>query len=682
MSDSISLPADTPLPHRETEAVASDSVRARSAPLLPGIHGHRDVTALEREQLPELADEIRRTMADVVCTTGGHLGSNFGVVELMIALHRVYDFAHDRLVIDVGHQCYPHKLLTGRAARFHTLRSKDGVSGYPHPKESPHDVMRSGHAGTAISMGLGIVAADALLGEDRRTVSIVGDSSLGAGVALEGLNYADHLGRDILVVLNDNEMSISKTVGSLASYLNRLRAAPIYTGAKERFHALLRSVPFGEKLDKNLVDMVDAVKAAIAPGHLFEELGFGYFGPVDGHDIEGLEEQFRRLKDVGGVKLLHVVTKKGKGLEATGKDTRFLHAVSAGATLPGVTVERDGVRATDGPDGLVSKREAEQAKAKPKKVSFTKAFSNAIIDAADRDPRVVAMTAAMPDGTGLTEFASRFPARFHDTGITEQHAVAMAGGLARAGARPVAAIYSTFLQRGYDQVFQEVILQDLPVVFCMDRGGLVGQDGPSHAGVYDLSYLRTFPCAVVCSPRDATDLKAMLDFGLSQDHPFFMRYPRETCADPEVAESTPIEVGKGQLLREGTDATLVGFGSMTYLATEAAEVLAADGVEVAVIDARFCKPIDHELLSTWAAKTGFMVTIEEHQTMGGFGSAVLESFALAGEHAEKVLPLGIPDRLIEHAARGECLEDAGLTVDHVVRAVRERLARSAGSRGS
>ena len=678
MSDSMSLPADASLPHRESETQAGDAARVRRAPLLPGIRGHEDVAGLAKEQLPELADEIRRTMADVVCTTGGHLGSNFGVVELTIALHRVYDFAHDRLVIDVGHQCYPHKLLTGRLDRFHTLRSKDGVSGYPHPQESAHDVMRSGHAGTSISMGLGLVAGDALQGEDRRTVCMIGDSSLGAGVALEGLNYADHLGRDVLVVLNDNEMSISKTVGSLASYLNRLRAAPIYTGAKERFHALLRSVPFGEKLDKNLVDMVDAVKAAIAPGHLFEELGFGYFGPVDGHDIDGLEEQFRRLKEVGGVKLLHVVTKKGKGLEATGKDTRFLHAVSAGATLPGVTAER--APQSDGPDGLVSRKEAEAAQAKPK-VSFTKAFSNAVIAAAERDPRVVAITAAMPDGTGLTEFAGRFPERFHDTGITEQHAVAMAGGLARAGAKPVAAIYSTFLQRGYDQVFQEVILQDQPVVFCMDRGGLVGQDGPSHAGVYDLAYLRTFPAAVVCSPRDATELAAMLDYGLDQDHPFFMRYPRGTCADPEVPTPAPMEAGKGVVLREGTDAALVGLGWLSYLALDAADLLAEEGIDVAVIDPRFCKPLDVELLSTWAEKTGLLVTLEEHQVMGGFGAAVLEAFALQGRHAETVVPMGIPDRLIEHAARGECLEDAGLTVENVARVVRERLA-AAKSRGS
>lgn len=672
MSESMSLPADVPFPHGDAQAnadaaaAAREGARAQSGPLLPGIRSHADVVALDRALYPELAEEIRRTMADTVCTTGGHLGSNFGVVELTLALHAVYDFAVDRLVIDVGHQCYPHKLLTGRLPRFHTLRSKNGVSGYPHPDESPTDVMRSGHAGTAISMGLGLVAGDALMNRDRNVVCLVGDSSLGAGVALEGLNYADHFGKDILVILNDNEMSISKTVGSLASYLNRLRAAPIYTGAKERFHALLRSVPFGEKLDKNLVDMVDAVKAAIAPGHLFEELGFGYFGPVDGHDIDGLIEQLETLKKVGGVKLLHVITKKGKGLESTGKDTRFLHALSPGATLPGY----------NSPDGVVSKKEADQAQARPSKVSFTKAFSNAMIAAAERDPRVVAITAAMPDGTGLTEFAARFPERFHDTGITEQHAVALAGGLSKAGAKPVAAIYSTFLQRGYDQVFHEAILQDLPVVFCMDRGGVVGQDGPSHNGVFDIAYLRTFPAAVLCSPRDAGELAAMLDLGLSQEHPFFMRYPRGTCADPELPLAAPLEVGKGELLRDGTDATLVGYGPMVYVAMQAAEKLAEDGIEAAVVNPRFCKPLDVELLVTCAEKTGLLVTIEEHQLMGGFGSAVLEAFAAYGKHAEKVLPMGIPDRLIEHAARNECLEDAGLTVGHIVRAVTDRLRRS------
>ncbi|MFG0317125.1 MAG: 1-deoxy-D-xylulose-5-phosphate synthase [Planctomycetota bacterium JB042] len=667
----MSLPADAPFPRgdartNDADETTNPATTARKAgPLLPGIRSHADLVALERGQLPELAEEIRRTMADTVCTTGGHLGSNFGVVELTIALHSVFDFAVDRLVIDVGHQCYPHKLLTGRLPRFHSLRSKEGVSGYPHPGESPTDVMRSGHAGTSISMGLGIVAGDALLQRDRKVVCLIGDSSLGAGVALEGLTYADHLGKDILVVLNDNEMSISKTVGSLASYLNRLRAAPIYTGAKERFHALLRSVPFGEQLDKNLVDMVDAVKAAIAPGHLFEELGFGYYGPVDGHDIDGMIEELERLKKVGGVKLLHVITKKGKGLEATGKDTRFLHALSPGATLPGY----------NSPDGMASKAEADQQKAKPSKVSFTKAFSNAMLRAAERDPRVVAITAAMPDGTGLSEFAARFPERFHDTGITEQHAVALAGGLSKAGAKPVAAIYSTFLQRGYDQVFHEAILQDQPVVFALDRGGLVGQDGPSHNGVFDIAYLRTFPAAVVCSPRDASELEAMLNLGLEQEHPFFMRYPRGTCADPELP-AAPLEVGKGELLRKGTDATLVGLGPMAYLAMEAAARLAEEGIDVAVVNPRFVKPLDVELLSTCAAETGLLVTIEEHQVMGGFGSAVLEALALRGEHAEKVLPLGIPDRLIEHAARPECLDDAGLTLDHVVRAVRERVRRS------
>ncbi len=674
MSNTLSVAADGPFrdPNPAASAVpaaAADDVRAREA-LLPRLKGHADLAALDRTQLPQVAEEIRELILDVVCKNGGHLGSNFGVVELSIALHYVYDFAKDVIVWDVGHQCYPHKLLTGRAAKFHTLRSKDGVSGYPHPDESPHDVMRSGHAGTAISMGLGIAAADGLAVHkdtqgDRDVVCVVGDSGLGAGVALEALNYAAHVGRDVLVVLNDNEMSISQTVGSLASYLNRLRAAPIYTGAKERFHALLRSVPFGERLDKNLVDMVDAVKAAIAPGHLFEELGFRYYGPIDGHDIDRMIDQFSAIRRVPGVKLMHVITKKGKGLEPTGKDTRYLHGVNPGTKLPGF----GGVAVADKTD----KKEAKAVSTK-KARSFTEIFGDEMCNLAEKDPRVVAITAAMPEGTGLVEFSKRFPDRFHDTGITEQHAVAFAGGLAKGGAKPVAAIYSTFLQRGYDQVFQEAVLQDLPVVFALDRGGLVGQDGPSHNGCYDIAYLRTFPNLVFASPRDGSELRAMLALGIDQKHPFALRYPRGNSADPEIPSQRPLEVGKSEVLRDGKDVALVAFGPLAYDALVAADLLKKQGVDAAVINARFVKPIDVELLDAYAAKVKLLVTIEEHQIMGGFGSAVLESLALHGKNAGKVLPIGIPDRLIEHALRNECLEDAGLTAEKIVATVLARLS--------
>ncbi|MBI4882338.1 MAG: 1-deoxy-D-xylulose-5-phosphate synthase [Planctomycetes bacterium] len=666
MSNGVSIAADAAFPERAQESArASEAAEARRKPrppFLPAICGHADLCALERADLPALAEEVRQRIIEVVLTTGGHLGSNFGVVELTIALHYVFDFAQDSLVLDVGHQCYPHKLLTGRTARFHTLRTRGGISGYPHPGESSHDVMRSGHAGTAISMGLGIAAADGLLGRKQQVVCLVGDSSLGAGVALEGLNYADQVGRDVLVILNDNEMSISKTVGSLAGYLNRLRSAPIYTGAKERLRALLRSVPFGDKLDKNLVDMVDALKAAIAPGHLFEELGFRYFGPIDGHDIGLLIDQLEALRRVGGVKLLHVVTKKGKGLERTGEDTRFLHAVSPGACLPGYNAA----------DGVVPKEEAAERQQKTE-IEFTEAFGQAIVAAAERDPRIVAITAAMPEGTGLTEFARRFPERFHDTGITEQHAVAFAGGLARGGARPVCAIYSSFLQRAYDQFFQEVVFQDLPVVFCLDRSGLVGQDGPSHHGCHDIAFLRTYPNVILCAPRDAAELQAMLDLGLSQDHPFVLRYPRGKSA-LAAGPAPAVEIGKAEILRSGEDVTLVAYGALAGEALRAAAILSEHGLEAAVVNARFAKPLDLDLLLEQAARTRLLVTIEEHQLMGGFGSAVLEAFACRGRLAERVLPIGIPDRLIEHGSRAECLADAGLTAADIVRQVLARLA--------
>jgi 1-deoxy-D-xylulose-5-phosphate synthase len=500
---------------------------------------------------------------------------------------------------------------------------------------------------------------------------VVGDSGLGAGVALEALNYAAHIGRDILVILNDNEMSISETVGSLASYLNRLRAAPIYTGAKERFHALLRSVPFGEKLDKNLVDMVDAVKAAIAPGHLFEELGFRYYGPVGGHDIDGLIDQLESLKRVPGVKLLHVVTKKGKGLEPTGKDTRYLHGVNPGTKLPGFGPAV--VCAEDKPLGLEEPAKPVAPAAKKAK-SFTEVFGEAICALAEVDPRIVAITAAMPEGTGLVEFSKRFPKRFHDTGITEQHAVAFAGGLAKGGARPVAAIYSTFLQRGYDQVFQEAILQDLPVVFALDRGGIVGQDGPSHNGCYDIAYLRTFPNMVMCSPRDGAELRGMLAIGVGQSHPFAIRYPRGSVADPELPVSAPLEVGKAELLRDGADVAIVALGPFAYDAMAAAKELEKRGVSAAVVNARWVKPLDVSLLASLASRVKLLVTVEEHQVMGGFGSAVLEALAeKGGGLAGKVFPIGIPDRFIEHAARNECLEDAGLTPPQIVAAILARM---------
>jgi len=675
MTNSFSMPADGSFAGTgekvKSEAASDETVKKRE-PLLPRLNGHADLVALERAQLPQVAEEIRELILDVVCTNGGHLGSNFGVVELTIALHYVYDFSRDALVWDVGHQCYPHKLLTGRAARFHTLRSKDGVSGYPHPEESPYDVMRCGHAGTAISMGLGMAAADGVFDRARDVVAVVGDSGLGAGVALEALNYAAHTGRDILVVLNDNEMSISATVGSLASYLNRLRAAPIYTGAKERFHALLRSVPFGEKIDKNLVDMVDAVKAAIAPGHLFEELGFKYYGPVGGHDIDGLIDQLEALRRVSGVKLLHVVTKKGKGLEPTGKDTRFLHGVNPGTRLPGFGPAV--VCAQDKPIGLEEAAKVVVAPTAKKAKSFTEVFGEALCELAEKDPRIVAITAAMPEGTGLVEFAKRFPKRFHDTGITEQHAVAFAGGLAKGGARPVAAIYSTFLQRGYDQVFQEAILQDLPVVFALDRGGVVGQDGPSHNGCYDIAYLRTFPNMVMGSPRDASELRGMLALGIQQSHPYAIRYPRASAADPEAPLGAPLAVGRGEVLRDGTDVTIVSLGPLAYDALLASDELKKKGVSCAVVNARWVKPIDVDLIASFAAKTKLVVTLEEHQIMGGFGSAVLEALALRGGNlAGKLFPIGIPDRFIEHAARNECLEDAGLTPPQIVAAILARL---------
>ncbi len=618
-------------------------------PLFDTIQIPDDLKRLRRDQLPELCKELRQVILDTVQVTGGHLGSSMGVVELTVALHYLFDFADDRLVFDVGHQSYPHKLLTGRKERFGTLRQKDGLSGFTNRFESPYDVYTYGHAGTATSCALGISVGDRLLGRRRHSVAVVGDAAMGCGVAFEALNHGGSLERDrLLVILNDNRWSIAKTVGALSRYLNRIRTGNLYNQAKRTLHNLIQSIPvIGKDLDDSLEQGLTVLRQTIAPTQIFEELGFQYFGPIDGHDLPELLSVIERVKNRDGVVMLHVTTEKGHGVP--GSEERYDRAHAAKPKPKAVPVE---------PPVLLPAQAPQRGR------SWTDWFAQGVEQLAEQDPRIVAITAAMPDGTGLMKFRDRFPDRFVDAGIAEQHAVAFASGLATAGMRPVAAIYSTFLQRGYDQVFQEVALQNVPVLFALDRAGLVGEDGPTHNGLFDIAYLRTLPNLVLMAPRDGEELLAMLQFGARLDGPAAIRYPRgeaqASLALPATVRRTPIELGRAEVLRPGRDAAILAYGHMVEIALAAAELLSAGGLELEVVNARFAKPLDAETILALADRHDYVLTLEDHQVMGGFGSAVLELLAAQGPVRARVELLGVPDRFIEHAARSEQLAELGL----------------------
>ncbi|MEQ1895413.1 MAG: 1-deoxy-D-xylulose-5-phosphate synthase, partial [Planctomycetota bacterium] len=520
----------------------TDPVQTSGESLLARIASPADVQALSAAERPRLCEEIRAFLLDSVQRTGGHLGSNLGVVELSVALHTVFDFKRDKVVWDVSHQAYVHKILTGRRARFETLRQTGGLCGFTDPRESPYDLFHTGHAGTSISLGLGLALASAHEPERPHVVSVIGDASLGAGVAFEALNHAGALGARMLVVLNDNEWSISKSVGALARYLTRIRSARVVQRAQQEIHGLLQSIPLiGDKVEHAIGQVREVLRHSIVQGHVFEELGVTYVGPVDGHDVNYLVESLERVRQLDGVVLLHVLTQKGKGHPKALSHPERVHAAKGEA--PKEKIELRARRSPGGP-------------------AFTKVFGDALLALAERDLRVHAITAGMPSGTGLVEFAERQPTRFHDVGICEQHGVAMAAGMAKGGLRPVCAIYSTFLQRAYDQVFQEVALQALPVVFCLDRAGLVGQDGPTHNGVFDLAYLRTLPNFVLGAPRDASDLERMLTAALAHTAgPVALRWPRGECPKDEAipsAERREMRPGPAEVLREGDEIVLWG----------------------------------------------------------------------------------------------------------------------------
>ena len=624
-----------------------------TTPLLDRIHSPTDVKALTREELPQLAAEMRKMILDIVTVTGGHLGSGMGVVELTIALHRVFDLERDRLVFDVGHQVYPHKLLTGRRERFHTLRQKDGLSGFTNHTESPFDVYTMGHAGTAASAALGIAAGDKLAGTQRYSIALVGDAAMGAGVAFEALNFGgSRPGERTLIILNDNSWSISKTVGALSRYLDRVRSGPVYMQARKRMHEILKAIPLiGNNLDETVEHAIENVRRLVLPGQIFEELGLQYFGPIDGHDVHECIDYLERVKDLEGPVLLHVRTKKGHGVP--GSETAYDRAHAA----------KPKVKEPEKTEPCVI-LPAEPRKKKNAK-SWTQWFADSIEAAAARDPKVVALTAAMPDGTGLMDYAKKFPERFFDVGIAEQHCVAYASGLATAGLKPVCAIYSTFLQRAYDIVFQEVLIQNLPVIFAMDRAGVVGEDGMTHNGLFDIAYLRTLPNIVLMAPKDGPELTEMLDFALELRRPVGIRYARGNS--PGLGElpgigtrRQPLELGKMEILREGRDGAILAYGHMVQTALEAAELLAQKGVSIEVVNARFCKPLDAQGVIALAERHDLVVTLEDHSVVGGFGSAVLEALAAHGPVRAQIQILGVPDRFLLHAGRGETLKELGL----------------------
>jgi 1-deoxy-D-xylulose-5-phosphate synthase len=621
-------------------------------PILAAIKNPGDVQAMDEKELTRLGEEIRRMIIQTVSTTGGHLAPSLGVVELTMALLRVFNPARDRIVWDVGHQAYAYKLLTGRLDRFHTLRQLDGISGFPRICESPFDHFGVGHSSTSISAALGMAAARDLAHQDHKVVAVIGDGSMTAGLAYEGLNQAGGLGKNMVVVLNDNEMSISRNVGALSSFLSRKLSKRWVQRFKKEAENIMRQIPrIGDDLAEYARRSEDSLKSFFTPGMLFEAFRFTYIGPLQGHDMRMLTNVFQQTRELEGPILVHVLTKKGKGYAPAETNPTFFHGV--GCFEPETGAAR---KFADCP-----------------LPSYTEVFGSTLCKLAEKDERVVAITAAMPEGTGVSCFADRFPERFFDVGICEQHAVTFAAGLASQGMKPVVAIYSTFMQRSYDQIVHDVCLQNLNVTFCLDRGGLVGEDGATHHGVYDLSFLRHIPGLVVMAPRNEPELQHMLATALAHAGPVALRYPRgvgEGAALVETPEILPL--GRGELLREGSDGVVVALGSRVNPALEAARMLCEEtGMEVAVFNARFVKPLPEEQLLALAGSQPFMLLVEENALPGGFGSAVLE---LLADHdalsSLRVKRLGVPDRFIEHGSQKELRARVGINRDGILNTLR------------
>jgi 1-deoxy-D-xylulose-5-phosphate synthase len=621
--------------------------------ILKTIHSPADLKRLKPAQFPKLCQELRDQIIGAVSSVGGHLASNLGVVELTVALHYLLDTPQDKIVWDTSNQAYAHKLLTGRREQFHTLRQYGGLSGFCKREESLYDTFNAGHAGTGVSAAYGMVEAREQQGLKHRVVCVVGDGAMTAGMTLEGLHHAGGLGKDFLVILNDNQMSISKNVGAISSYLNRTFTGEFYTKMREETGQLLRKIPhIGYDVEKLARRAEELAKGAILPGLLFEELGFRYAGPIDGHNFEHLLPTLENVLKMRGPVFLHVITKKGLGYEPAEKNPVWFHACPPF------------VRETGAP--------AKKA-ARP---SYTQIAIDSLIKLARDDKRVVAITAAMCEGTGLNAFEKEFPDRLYDVGIAEQHAVTFAAGLAAQGMRPVVAMYATFLQRAYDQVVHDVATQNLPVTFCIDRGGLVAEDGTTHHGAFDYAYLRHMPNMVIMAPKDENELQHMLKTGLSHEGPASVRYPRGVSMGvPMDREPKELEIGKAELLCDGTDVAIIAIGVSVWPAVKAAEQLAQDGLSAAVINARFVKPLDQELIVSVAKRVRYVVTVEEGCKMGGFGSAVLEALSDAGVNVKTKI-LGLPDWYIEQGPQDLLRERYGLTTDGITRSIKELVTKS------
>ena len=634
---------------------------ASMSQLLPNLTGPADLHKFSDAELSQLAQEIRDELVRVLSIRPAHFASNLGVVELCMALHLSFDFTKDRLIWDTGHQIYPHKLITGRFKQFGSIRTKGGLMGYPNPHESEYDLFMTGHAGCAASTSLGLKLGDEIMGRpDRHSVAVVGDGAFPSGIVFEALNNAGHLKRKVLVVLNDNQMSICPRVGALATSLDRARLTNFYQDSKKQVRSLLSQLPLLGSMATHAFDQVrDAAKALLTGGMLFEELGFHYVGPIDGHDLPTLRHWLNHVKDYPGPVLLHVLTVKGKGVPQASDDPVTYHTPPVFEQL--------------GPDRTIVSFKKSSAKA------YTDIVSATVHDLMQEDPRVSIITAAMCQGNKLEKVRTDFPTRFFDVGICESHAVAFAAGMAKTGVRPIVDIYSTFLQRSFDQIFQEVALQNLPVVFTLDRAGLTGPDGPTHHGCFDIAYMRLFPNMVVMAPGDELEVAPMLRFAVgSTGHPTSLRYPKANLERVERGVA-PIELGQAEILDWETDAILLVFGTLLPTCVKAAAALRTEGINVGVVNARFCKPLDRGTVLRAVEEATMVVTVEEGTLEGGFGSAVLEAVNAAGMDTRNIIRLGIPDRFIEHAERGELLADLGLDVNGICNTIRQALEKRAAT---
>lgn len=658
---------------------------AISSGVLSRVNHPHDLKGLSFEELEQLASEMRQRIMEVVNVNGGHLASNLGAVEMTLALHKVFDFAHDRLVWDVSHQTYPHKLVTGRRDRFHEIRKYDGICGFCNKRESVFDLFDAGHAGTAVSLALGVACADKHFGKDAKTVAVVGDAAIAAGMAFEALNHAGEIQRNLLVILNDNRMSIDVSVGALSHYLNKIRSKKVYQDLKQEVHDFLNKIPLvGKKMEEGLENLQESVRHSLVPGLLFQELGFSYYGPVDGHKLQPLTSLLEDLKDIKKPVLLHLHTVKGYGYDPASKNPIKYHALKnflpegddEAATEPTAASRTESGAPKTGASGRVAgkgRAAAEKVAPKPKaRPTYSDVFAETIIDAARRDSRVAAITAAMPGGTGLNQFKKEFPDRYYDVGIAEQHGGAFSSGLAFGGMRPVFAVYSTFCQRAYDQFVHDTCIQENSVIFCLDRAGIAGEDGWTHHGLFDIGYMRCIPNVILLAPRDAEEFVRMFQFALDQTtKPVAIRYPKAYVPQLPLSKDPVIRLGKAEIIKEGEGVALHAYGAMVERAYEAAVALEAEGIHATVVNARFAKPIDKEVLASLAKDHHTLIALEEHTHMGGFSSAVVEALADEDISFRRVVRMGIPDAFQTFGSRDQLLRDCALDAESIAEKVRE-----------